>query len=86
MNPKLRIICVSYSTELAKKLSNDFRAIVESDWYCRIFPNTRIGRFKNTEAEIEFTERGYRLAVSVNGAHRLVTWKALTPMPSLLWY
>ena len=32
----------------------------------RIFPCTRIGS-KNTETEIEFTERGYRLAVSVNG-------------------
>src|SRR5215203_2453860 len=60
---RLRIICVSYSIELAKKLANDFRAVVESDWYRRIFPGTRIGRFKNTETEIEFTERGYRLAV-----------------------
>ena len=67
LNPRLRIICVSYSGDLARKLSNDFRAVVESDWYGRIFPNTRIGRFKNTESEIEFTERGYRLAVSVNG-------------------
>ena len=58
---------MSYSIELAKKLANDFRAIVESDWYRRIFPGTRIGRFKNTETEIEFTERGYRLAVSVQG-------------------
>jgi hypothetical protein len=67
LNPRLRIICVSYSIELAKKLANDFRAVVESDWYRRIFPGTRIGRFKNTETEIEFTERGYRLAVSVQG-------------------
>ena len=67
LDPRLRIICVSYSIELAKKLANDFRAIVESEWYRRIFPGTRIGRFKNTETEIEFTERGYRLAVSVQG-------------------
>jgi predicted phage terminase large subunit-like protein len=67
LNPGLRIICVSYSIELAKKLANDFRAIVESDWYRRIFPGTRIGRCKNTETEIEFTKRGYRLAVSVHG-------------------
>jgi predicted phage terminase large subunit-like protein len=67
LNPRLRIICVSYSNELAKKLANDFRAVIESDWYRRTFPGTRIGRFKNTETEIEFTERGYRLAVSVQG-------------------
>jgi predicted phage terminase large subunit-like protein len=66
-NPQLRIVCVSYSSELARKLSNDFRAVVESDWYRRVFPHTHIGRFKNTETEIEFTERGYRLAVSVHG-------------------
>src|SRR5215213_908203 len=66
-NPRLRIICVSYSIELAKKLANDFRAVIESAWYRRIFPGTHIGRFKNTDTEIEFTERGYRLAVSVQG-------------------
>ena len=49
LDPRLRIICVSYSIELAKKLANDFRAVVESDWYRRIFPGTRVGRFKNTE-------------------------------------
>jgi predicted phage terminase large subunit-like protein len=67
LNPRRRIICVSYSGELAKKLSNQFRAIIESDWYRRLFPRTRIGPFKNTETEIEFTEGGFRLAVSVHG-------------------
>jgi predicted phage terminase large subunit-like protein len=66
-DPSRRIICVSYSGELAKKHSNDFRAIVESQWYQRAFPNTRIGSFKNTETEIEFTARGFRLATSVGG-------------------
>jgi hypothetical protein len=47
LDPRRRIICVSYSGELAKKLANDFRAVVESAWYRRIFPNTRIGS-KNT--------------------------------------
>ena len=41
LDPRLRIICVSYSIELAKKLANDFRAIVESEWYRRIFPGIR---------------------------------------------
>jgi predicted phage terminase large subunit-like protein len=66
LDPRRRIICVSYSGDLAKKLANDFRAVIESEWYRRIFPNTRIGS-KNTEAEIEFTARGYRMAVSVHG-------------------
>ena len=66
-DPTKRIICVSYSGDLAKKLSNDFRAILEAAWYRRLFPNTAIGRYKNTENEIELTDRGFRLATSVGG-------------------
>jgi predicted phage terminase large subunit-like protein len=66
-DPSQRIICVSYSGDLAKKHSNDFRAVLESPWYRSAFPNTRIGPFKNTETEIELTMRGFRLATSVGG-------------------
>lgn len=65
--PSRRLICVSYSGELAKKHSNDFRALIESLWYRDLFPGTRVGPYKNSETEIEFTERGYRLATSVGG-------------------
>jgi predicted phage terminase large subunit-like protein len=65
--PSRRLICVSYSGELAKKHSNDFRALIESQWYRDLFPGTRIGPYKNSETEIEFTDRGYRLATSVGG-------------------
>src|ERR1700751_5753181 len=53
LEPSRRIICVSYSGDLAKKHSNDFRAILESPWYKFIFPETRIGQFKNNETEVE---------------------------------
>jgi hypothetical protein len=66
-DPSRRIICVSYSGDLAKKHSNDFRAILESRWYRSIFPTARIGPFKNSETEIELTKRGFRLATSVGG-------------------
>jgi len=66
-DPSRRIICVSYSGDLAKKHSNDFRAVLESPWYKTVFPNTRIGLFKNTETEIELTDRGFRMATSVGG-------------------
>jgi hypothetical protein len=66
-DPSRRIICVSYSGDLAKKHSNDFRAGLESRWFRSAFPNTRIGPFKNSETEIELTERGFRLATSVGG-------------------
>ena len=32
-DPSRRIICISYSGDLAKKHSNDFRAVLESPWY-----------------------------------------------------
>src|ERR1700733_4654933 len=66
-SPSRRIICVSYSGDLAKKHSNDFRALIESHWYRAAFPATRIGPVKDSETEIEFTARGFRLATSVGG-------------------
>jgi predicted phage terminase large subunit-like protein len=66
-DPTRRIICASYSGELAHKLSNDFRAVLASPWYRSIFPNTRIGLYKDSEAEVETTHRGFRLATSTGG-------------------
>jgi hypothetical protein len=66
-DPSRRIICVSYSGDLSRKHSNDFRALLESSWYRRTFPNARVGPYKNSETEIELTARGFRLATSVGG-------------------
>jgi predicted phage terminase large subunit-like protein len=65
-DPTRRIICVSYSGDLAKKHSNDFRAVLEVPWYKSAFPGTRIGS-KDSETEIELTARGFRMATSVGG-------------------
>jgi hypothetical protein len=67
LDPTRRIICVSYSDDLAKKHANDFRAILVAPWYRETFPNVGIGPYKNSETEIELTERGFRLATSVGG-------------------
>jgi predicted phage terminase large subunit-like protein len=66
-DPTRRIICASYSAELAHKHSNDFRALLEAPWYRELFPGTRIGRFKDSATEIELTLRGGRLATSTGG-------------------
>lgn len=66
-DPTRRIICASYSGELAHKLSNDFRAVLGSAWYRAAFPETRIGPYKDSETEIELSRRGFRLATSVGG-------------------
>jgi hypothetical protein len=65
-DPTQRIICVSYSADLARKHANDFRALMEAPWYRELFPGARIGR-KDSETEIELTARGFRLATSVGG-------------------
>jgi hypothetical protein len=65
-DPTRRIVCASYSTELAYKHSNDFRSLMSHPFYKEVFPRTRIGR-KDTEREIETTARGFRLATSVGG-------------------
>jgi len=66
-DPTKRIICVSYSGELARKLSNDFRAVLEQPWYRDAFPGAMVGRFKDSEGEVELSARGFRLATSVGG-------------------
>ena len=65
LDPTARVICVSYSDNLARKHANDCRALMGSSLYRRLFPGTRIG--KDTELEIETTARGFRLATSVGG-------------------
>jgi predicted phage terminase large subunit-like protein len=66
-DPSKRLIVVSYGAELATKLGNDCRAVLQSGWYQRLFPGTRISRTKNTEAEVMTTRHGCRLATSVGG-------------------
>ena len=66
-DPTRKVICVSYSDDLAVKFSNDCRAVMQSEWYKRTFPQTQIDRAKNTETEFRTTQRGYRLATSVGG-------------------
>jgi predicted phage terminase large subunit-like protein len=66
-NPSARIICASYSEDLARKFSRDCRALIESAFYRRVFPRTCLNPKKSTETEFETTQRGYRLATSVGG-------------------
>src|SRR5436305_6545216 len=66
-DPTKKIIAVSYSTDLSTKHARDFRAVVNSDWYRRLFPAMRISSEKNTELETVTTMRGGRLATSPGG-------------------
>jgi len=66
-DPTKRIVCASYSGELSRKMSNDFRAILDTGWYRQLFPATRVGQYKDSEGEFELTQRGSRLATSIGG-------------------
>lgn len=66
-NPSCRIIVASYADDLARKHARDTRIIMESAWYQRLFPGTRVNRRKNTETELTTTRQGFRLASSVGG-------------------
>ena len=65
MDPTAKIICISYSDELAKTLSRDFKRIVDSDWYRRVFAHVQ--PTKMTESEFVTDVGGTRYATSVGG-------------------
>ena len=66
-DPTRKIICVSYSQELASQLSAMTRQVMKSDWYCKLFPRTRISGDKDTERYFRTTAGGYRDSTSVGG-------------------
>jgi predicted phage terminase large subunit-like protein len=66
-DPTKRIICVSYSNELTIKHALDFRVVLGSDWYRRVFPKTVVSREKDTQIESMTTARGFRYATSLGG-------------------
>jgi predicted phage terminase large subunit-like protein len=64
-NPSERVICVSYSAELAKTHANDFRRVVTDPVYQAVFPKMVLAR--ETDSEIHTTLRGRRYATSIGG-------------------
>ena len=64
-NPGAQIICASYGQDLADKHALDCRAVMNSEWYRRIFPTTRLS--KQALQELVTTQKGVRLATSVGG-------------------
>lgn len=65
--PQTKSICASYGQELANKLSNDTRSIMNSEWYRNLFPGTCISPQKDTQHYFETTDHGGRFATSVGG-------------------
>ena len=64
-DPSRRVIVVSYSVDFASELHRQFRAVVDSDWFRRLFPDTQWT--KETGLDMVTTQGGGRLATSVGG-------------------
>ena len=67
VDPTLRFIGISYSNELSGKFARDCLAIMESEWYRAIFPETIISRKRSAAHDFETTRGGGRIATSVGG-------------------
>jgi predicted phage terminase large subunit-like protein len=65
-NPAIQIMCVSYAQDLSDKLARDSRILMTSPFYQALF-NTRLSRDRDTVAEFETAEGGYRLSTSIGG-------------------
>ena len=63
--PSERVVVVSYSDLLARNHANDFRRPVNHPLYQATFPTMRLVR--ETDHEIVTTERGKRIATSIEG-------------------
>jgi hypothetical protein len=64
-DPTRKFICASYSKELASNLSSNCRRLIESDFYCELFPNLSFE--KSNESELQTHSGGFRYATSVDG-------------------
>ena len=63
-NPRLKIICTSYSESLARTHARNFRIIVQSDWFRKAFPAFEVEHGSNRAIETITTQSGYRFAVA----------------------
>ncbi|MEA1085212.1 phage terminase large subunit [Sphingomonas sp. CD22] len=67
-DPTLKIMVASYSQELSRQHAVQCRTLLESAWYQRLFPNTRIADGGNRALEVVTTRGGMRKGVSVGGS------------------
>ena len=56
-DPAMQFIVVSYSDKLATDLANQFRLVVESEWYRALFPRVRASLGEASEIRTEANER-----------------------------
>lgn len=65
-DPTLEIMVATYGEKLSREHAEKRQQIMESDWYKRMFPNTRLAR-GNRQLDLKTTAGGGVKAVSVGG-------------------
>lgn len=65
--PSAKIMVLSSSADLAGTFARQSRALMKSEFYCGLFPQTLIGQERDAAADFQTTRRGSRTAVSLGG-------------------
>ena len=66
-NPSAKIICASYSQDLAQEFAYQVRRLMQSPWFKKVFPACRLDPKKQSLDELRTTRGGSRLATSTGG-------------------
>ncbi|WP_219894314.1 phage terminase large subunit [Aquisediminimonas profunda] len=66
-DPTAKFICISYSQSLAEDFAHQTRKLMDSEWYKRIFPHTRLDPKRCRKSDLGTTRNGHRIASSVDG-------------------
>lgn len=66
-DPTRRIMCLTYSKDVAQAQAQLFHRLMASDWIQRVFPELR-PKVPNKKMEWESSVGGYRLAASIDGS------------------
>jgi predicted phage terminase large subunit-like protein len=67
LDPKLRIVCASYGSDLAETFAGQSRDIMRSPEYAAIFPRTVLSTRFPPLQKLRTTRNGYRVATSIGG-------------------
>lgn len=65
--PGMRVVLVSYGSDLCEKHIRAIRQIMKSEWYRKTFPRTRISKSKDTNLTFETTEGGGAFGATIEG-------------------
>jgi len=67
-DPSMDVMSVSHTQALAEAHGRSAKRIMESEWYQRAFPQTRIAKDQNTKSFMATTMGGSRLSTSMDGS------------------